>query len=344
MPHADYPLGNKNTLGLESTAQFFAPFQTIEELRELSRWARERDLPLHVLGGGSNVLMPEYVKGLVVQSTADGVRLVEQNNDSVVVDVDAGKNWHQWVGESIALGHGLENLALIPGTVGASPVQNIGAYGVEVSDLIMSVTGYHLSRDEERTLLARECGFGYRDSIFKRELSSDFIICSVRFKLSRAFSPNLSYAPLNSLQAKENSLTAQMLIDTVCAVRSSKLPDPAVTPNAGSYFKNPVVPESKAQQLRSVYPQLPVYPQTTSPQTETNYCKLAAGWLIEQCGFKGKAFGPVAMYSKQALVLTAEKGAGLSDVHALQNRIQNAVAEKFGVTLEPEPQIFGQSR
>ncbi|TNC85432.1 MAG: UDP-N-acetylenolpyruvoylglucosamine reductase [Thalassolituus sp.] len=339
MPHADYPLGNKNTLGLESTAQFFAPFQTIEELRELSRWARERDLPLHVLGGGSNVLMPEYVKGLVVQSTADGVRLVEQNNDSVVVDVDAGKNWHQWVGESIALGHGLENLALIPGTVGASPVQNIGAYGVEVSDLIVSVKGYHLSRDEERTLFAQECSFGYRDSVFKRDLNSDFIICSVRFKLSRAFSPNLSYAPLNSLQAKENSLTAQMLIDTVCAVRSSKLPDPVVTPNAGSYFKNPVVPESKAQQLRSVHPQLPVY-----PQTNTTYCKLAAGWLIEQCGFKGKAFGPVAMYSKQALVLTAEKGAGLSDVHALQKRIQNTVAEKFGVTLEPEPQIFGQSR
>jgi UDP-N-acetylmuramate dehydrogenase len=188
-------------------------------------------------------------------------------------------------------------------------------------------------------LFAQECSFGYRDSVFKRDLNSDFIICSVRFKLSRAFSPNLSYAPLNSLQAKENSLTAQMLIDTVCAVRSSKLPDPVVTPNAGSYFKNPVVPESKAQQLRSVHPQLPVY-----PQTNTTYCKLAAGWLIEQCGFKGKAFGPVAMYSKQALVLTAEKGAGLSDVHALQKRIQNTVAEKFGVTLEPEPQIFGQSR
>lgn len=332
MIEQDLPLQNLNTLRLVSSARLFSRFSDAAQLLSLQQRAEDEQLPLRVLGGGSNVLMPECVDALVVQNESVRVREVSRDDMNCLIDVDAGMNWHEWVKKSIEYGHGLENLALIPGTVGASPIQNIGAYGVEAGEFIESVSGYQLSTRQLRTLSASECRFGYRDSVFKRELHQDFVILRVRFRLARQFSPVLSYSPLDALN--RSTLTPENLISTVCEVRSSKLPDPKVTPNAGSYFKNPLVTKEWASSLKETFPAIPQY-------SHSDGIKLAAGWMIEQCGFKGKKVGPVAMYEKQALVLTAENNATLADVQALQKQVQTQVFDKFGVWLEPEPQVFG---
>lgn len=334
-------LQSKNTLNLPCRAAYYATFSNLEELVRLHEWALENQLPLRVLGGGSNVLMQEKLDALVVQSVDDTVSLiepVESDNDrcdQVYVDVAAGKNWHNWVIESTQYGHGIENLALIPGTVGAAPIQNIGAYGVELCDHIDSVLGYQLSRKQLVRLSAKDCQFGYRDSTFKRGLKQDFVVLSVRFVLNKSFQPNLNYAPLNELQKRFDSgqLSPQDLIEAVIQVRQSKLPDPSVTPNAGSYFKNPQVPFAEAERLHSTWPTMPQYPQEQG-------VKLAAAWLIDQSGFKGRQVGKVKMHDKQALVMTSSEGATLDSVLNLQAQIQQEVRERFGVELEPEPQIF----
>ena len=327
----DVSLKTMNTLGLPGTAQGFAHFSNLSDLLYLQRYAAQHELPLKVLGGGSNVLLSDPIRALVIHCTAQGIRPVVQTDDTVFVDVDAGVPWHQWVCRSIEFGHGLENLALIPGSVGAAPIQNIGAYGVEVGSFIDSVTGYQLSTRQLRTLSAAECRFGYRDSVFKGVLKDDFVILRVRFRLQARFDPVLVYAPLNQLNT--HTLTPQSLIDEVISVRRSKLPDPAQVPNAGSYFQNPLVADEQAAALKAAYPEMPVYPQAKGT-------KLAAGWLIQQCGFKGASFGPVGMYEKQALVLTASEGASLQDVLALESRVQQSVLHTFGVSLEREPGLF----
>jgi UDP-N-acetylmuramate dehydrogenase len=324
-------LTSANTLGLSGRAAAFAHYTSLGSLIELQQSARELHLPLRVLSGGSNILLAEHINALVIKPAANTIRLIRENNSHVWVDVDAGVDWHQWVCASINYGHGLENLALIPGLVGASPVQNIGAYGVEAGDFIEQLVGYQLSTQQLRVLSGDECRFSYRNSIFKRELKNDFVIMRVRFRLQKHFTPTLNYAPLDQLNA--DRLTPAELINAVVDVRSSKLPDPKITPNAGSFFHNPVVTEIYAAELRQRFPAMPQYGQSVG-------VKLAAGWLIDQCGFKGKAFGPVSMYEKQALVLTTSKGATLSDVHNLQKIVQTKVFKTFGVWLVPEPQVF----
>jgi UDP-N-acetylmuramate dehydrogenase len=324
-------LTRANTLGLSGRAAAFAHYTSLDSLIELQQSARELNLPLRVLSGGSNILLAEHVKALVIKPAAKNIRLIREDNTHVWVDVDAGVDWHQWVCNSIQYGHGLENLALIPGLVGAAPVQNIGAYGVEVGDFIEQLVGYQLSTQQLRILSGDECHFSYRHSIFKRELKNDFIIMRVRFRLQKHFTPTLNYAPLDQLNATQ--LTPAELINAVVDVRSSKLPDPKITPNAGSFFHNPVVTEAFAAELRQRFPTMPQYVQSVG-------VKLAAGWLIDQCGFKGKAVGPVSMYEKQALVLTTSKGATLSDVHNLQKIVQTKVFKTFAVWLVPEPQVF----
>lgn len=324
-------LTEHNTLRLRSEARAFSTFRCLADVQALHQRAMAENLPLKVLGGGSNVLMPAHVEALVIQANSQQVTFVRSEEQHCWVDVDAGMSWHDWVLRSLEYGHGLENLALIPGSVGASPIQNIGAYGVEVGEYLESVTGYQLSTQQYRTLSAHECRFGYRDSIFKRELRDDFVILRVRFKLTKTFSPCLNYAPLNQLDAA--TVTPQSLIQAVIDTRQSKLPDPAETPNAGSFFKNPVVSEALADALSATHPELPRYAQPEG-------VKLAAGWLIDQAGFRGKRLGPVAMYEKQALVLTAPEAASLDDVIALQRAVQDEVYARFGVMLEPEPQLF----
>ena len=325
-------LQSKNTLGLKSRAAYFAEFRSLEDVISLYDWAKEQQQPLLVLGGGSNLLMPEKIEALVIQSVANHVSCVSSNHQYQYLDVDAGKNWHEWVLESTSYGHGLENLALIPGSVGAAPIQNIGAYGVEVCQLIESVTGYQLSRRKLRTLSTDECEFSYRDSIFKNELKNDFVIPSVRFRLAKEFSPDLSYAPLDQLDKK--SIQPIDLINKVVEVRQQKLPDPSSIPNAGSFFKNPVVEHNLAERLKEEWPDMPQYRQSAGT-------KIAVGWLIETCGFKGKALGLVKMHDRQALVMTARQGACLESVLELQKSIHQTVFDRFGVSLEREPLMFG---
>ncbi|MDP2504254.1 UDP-N-acetylmuramate dehydrogenase [Oceanobacter sp. 3_MG-2023] len=329
-----------NTLALPGRSEFFARFGDLSDLLEHMEWAASHQLPIRMIGGGSNVLMPAQVNGLVLQSAMTAVTVRTCTQETLTVAVDAGMNWHDWVLNSTTFGHGLENLALIPGTVGAAPVQNIGAYGVEVAELIEQVEGFQISTRQWRILSRQACRFDYRDSIFRHELANDFIVVRVVFALKRQFSPNLSYAPLAQWAAEQacaaGRMTPENLIAAVCAIRQSRLPDPAQLPNAGSFFKNPLVSTAVADGLKSRYPDLPVY-SARLPQQR----KLAAGWLVDQCGWRGKSLGPVRMHQQQALVLTAPETATLVQVQALQQAVVDSVWRRFGVRLEPEPQIFG---
>lgn len=319
-----------NTLALAAKAQAFVRFSSQMELFGLLAQAQAEDRPVYVLGEGSNVLLAGDVNGLVLQSAMTAVQLLEQNEEHLWVAVDAGMNWHQWVQTSIEYGHGLENLALIPGSVGAAPIQNIGAYGVEVCDFIEQVEGVEISTGQAKILKEKDCQFGYRDSIFKNELKNDFIITRVVFRLLKRFTPNLTYGPLQQL----TELNARELIDAICEIRQSKLPDPAVIPNAGSFFKNPLIPAAQAQALRLKFPDMPQYPQ------ENNQVKLAAGWLIEQAGWKGKWLGNVRMHDQQALVLTSNGKASFNEVMQLKDAVSASVKDQYGVVLDTEPQVF----
>ncbi len=319
-----------NTLKLPAQAEAFARFSSVSELLSLLDMAASRHWPVRVLGGGSNILLARDIPGLVVQSSMTEVRVLSQDDNSCRVSVDAGMSWHDWVEQSIQYGHGLENLALIPGTVGAAPVQNIGAYGVEVADCLEAVYGIQLSTRQWRWFSNAECRFAYRDSVFKHELAGDFIITRVLFRLQRPFLPVLNYGPLAQLSA----ITPRGLIDAVCDIRRSKLPDPEQIPNAGSFFKNPLVSAAQADTLQKIHPGLPQYPQADGSR------KLAAGWLIEQAGWKGRWHGPVRMHDLQALVLTTNSNATYADVAALRDAVITSVQQKFGVLLEPEPQVF----
>lgn len=323
-----------NTLSLPACAENYAEFSSVSELLSLLNLAKEQKLQPKVLGGGSNVLVSQSVSGLVLKSRMQSVKVLRENQDDVWIKVEAGKNWHQWVLESQLYGHGLENLALIPGTVGASPIQNIGAYGVEVSDALESVQGICLGSLQLMNLTNAECRFAYRDSIFKRELKNDFIVTSVVFRLGKSFQPNVAYGPLASWAADNENFSSQQLIDQVCEIRSSKLPDPTDIPNAGSFFKNPLVSQDFAENLQAQYPTIPCYPQINGK------VKLAAGWLIEQAGWKGKQLGNTSMHKLQALVLTTNGYADLNDVFSIRDAVVADVRERFGVELEPEPQIF----
>lgn len=323
-----------NTLSLPACAEGYAEFSSLSELLTLLRLAKEQNLKPKVLGGGSNVLMPQLVSGLILKSSMQTVQVLRENQAFVWLKVEAGKNWHQWVSDSQQYGHGLENLALIPGTVGASPIQNIGAYGVEVSDVLESVQGICLSSCQLMNLTNAECRFAYRDSVFKRELKNDFIVTSVVFRLEKNFQPNVAYGPLASWAADNEGFSSQQLVDQVCEIRSSKLPDPADIPNAGSFFKNPIVSEQMAEKLKAQYPGVPCYRQVNGK------VKLAAGWLIEQAGWKGKQLGNASMHKLQALVLTTNGKADLNDVFSIRDAVIADVRENFAVELEPEPQVF----
>lgn len=328
-----YDLSNANTFGLTSQAQYFSAFDSIEQAQSLIVNAKQNKLKIHILGGGSNLILAPNIEGLVIQSAMHSVELHKQTPEYSWVWVDAGVNWHSWVKQSIEFGHGLENLALIPGTVGASPVQNIGAYGVEVGNFIESVQWIDFATTEVNQLNTEQCQFAYRDSIFKHRLKDNCFITRVCFKLPREFKPKLDYAPLCELMPLEKSgtLTASKLIDEVCAVRKAKLPDPKQIPNAGSFFKNPIVSQLQLETLQKSYPDIPHYKHGQA-------FKIAAGWLIEQCGFKGQWHGKVGMYEKQALVMVAKQGASFEDVSGLSDRVKKTVFERFNLSLEAEPQ------
>lgn len=339
-------LDQHNTLGLACRAKCVLTLSSLAQLPHVSALFRDHH-DLFVLGGGSNVVLPAQLDRVVVVLVAlKGIELVEAcvpGHDSAYrIDVAAGESWHHWVEVATQKGwFGLENLALIPGTVGASPVQNIGAYGVEVQDRIESVTAWHIPDGRLMTLSRAECAFSYRDSIFKRAEPGTWLIVSVRFLLPKQWVPVLNYPNLQKHPTlagmAADTLTAQQILDAVCEIRRTKLPDPAILGNAGSFFKNPIVPASQYVSLRQKFTDLVAYAQPNGSY------KLAAGWLIERSGWKGKRQGSVGVHDHQALVLVNYGGAQVSALLELAQAVRSAVLAQFGVLLEMEPVVVSDA-
>ena len=321
-----------NTLGLPARAQV----AVLDDEAAVPDLCREQGEPVFVLGGGSNVLMCAQPRHRVLRVALRGIRLMRDTADHWIIEAAAGESWHDFVTHCLDQGWpGLENLALIPGTVGAAPVQNIGAYGLELDQRLHSVVAWDLTAGCERTLLPVDCGFAYRDSVFKRDGAGRWLIVRVRFALPKAWVPRLDYPDLRAHPALRGvAPTPRQVYDAVCDIRRRKLPDPAVLGNAGSFFKNPVIDAARADALRQRFPDLRVYPQADGR------VKLAAGWLIEQAGWKGRRLGPVGMHERQALVLVNHGGAQAADVRALAQAVRQAVRERFGVDLEQEPVVL----
>jgi UDP-N-acetylmuramate dehydrogenase len=326
-----------NTLALSCEASSVMDLSSLEQLPALSALAG-RGCQFLVLGGGSNVVLPAKLARPVLLIKLTGIRLIEQSPKALIIEASAGENWHQFVKFCVKAGWGgLENLALIPGTVGAAPVQNIGAYGVELATFLESVSAWHLPTGRHETLSAAQCAFAYRDSVFKQSPLGTWVITSVRFRLPQPWRaacsyPELANHPLVSSPA-ERPLTPQRIFDAVCQIRHNKLPDPTQLGNAGSFFKNPVVSLAVYERLRAQYPTIVAYPQAGDS------FKLAAGWLIDQCGEKGRRKGPVGVHERQALVLVNYGGASTDELLSLANEVSAKVTERFGVELEIEPVI-----
>jgi UDP-N-acetylmuramate dehydrogenase len=325
---SQFSLQSLNTFGIAATARAYLRVTEKEQLLGVYADGAWATLPKLVLGGGSNVLLTRDFDGLVLHIALEGKELAGGDETHHFVRAAAGENWHAFVQWTIAQGiGGLENLSLIPGTVGAAPIQNIGAYGLEIKDVFHSVTVFDPDSGETRVMDGAACRFGYRDSVFKHE-GRHLIILDVTFALPKQWAPNLRYAEL----AAEPDLTSpQKIAAAVIAIRSRKLPDPAVIGNAGSFFKNPVVPGAQCAALLERFPNLVHHAQPDGTE------KLAAGWLIDQCGWKGKRLGAAGVYPKQALVLVNNGGATGADVVALAKAIQADVQARYGVLLEPEP-------
>lgn len=332
----DFSLKPFNTFAVEARARYFAQAHDDQEVREALAAAQRLGLPLRVLGGGSNLLFTSDVEALVVRLVSRGIRVLSDEGDHVVLEAEAGEPWHPFVLHSLELGlAGLENLSLIPGTVGAAPIQNVGAYGVEISDVFAGLTALDHTTGELCEFDAAACAFGYRDSLFKQK-AGRFIILRVRFALRRAPRLQLEYGPLRQrlLQAGVEHPTPRDVSDAVCAIRREKLPDPQVLGNAGSFFKNPLVPQSLADELRRCHPNLVAFPQANGQ------VKLAAGWLIEQAGWKGFREGDAGVHGLQALVLVNHGQASGKQIQALARRIQTDINLRFGVVLEIEPNVI----
>lgn len=335
LPH--FNLQKHNTLAVPAVADWFVSITNDTELREALAWARERSLPLLVLGGGSNLVLRDDFHGLVIHIRSQGKILAAENEQYVWLQVAAGENWHQLVEYTLAEGlFGLENLSLIPGSVGAAPIQNIGAYGVELCDVFAELSAMEIASGLSVTFTAESCHFGYRDSIFKNALNGKYIITQVTLKLSREPRLVLDYPALREeLKAiPMDQLTPEKVSEAVIAIRRSKLPDPANMPNAGSFFKNPIVDGPEYQRLIAAYPDLVAYPQADG------HFKLAAAWLIDRAGWRGRQLAGAAVHEYQALVLTNPQRLPGSAVLALAGHIVQSVEEQFGVTLEMEPRVY----
>ena len=325
-------LGDSNTMRLPCRASCVVDLTSVGQLPDITDLARSAG-GLVVLGGGSNVVLPDAIALPVVRVQLQGIQPFQAGSDAWIIDVAAGESWHRWVDFSLSRGwDGLENLALIPGTVGAAPIQNIGAYGVEVASRIESVMAWNVPEGRMETFSRRECQFGYRDSFFKRAPTGSWIIVCVRFALPRLWMPVLGYPDLaRRPELAAADVSARKIFNAVVEIRRAKLPDPAELPNAGSFFKNPVVSAARFEALHAQFPGLVSYVQPDGMR------KLAAGWLIEQCGFKGRREGAVGMHQTQALVMVNYGGAHAGDLRNFAVRVAGAVRDRFGVELEPEP-------
>jgi len=325
-----------NTFGIDVKARYFAQAHSDAEVRAALLEAARLELPVLVIGGGSNLLLTGDIDALVLHMASRGRRLLSEEGDRVVVEAEAGEPWHEFVQWSLAQGcSGLENLSLIPGTVGAAPMQNVGAYGVEIKDVFAGLTALDRETGELKDFSLEECGFGYRDSLFKRN-PGRWLILRVRFALSRSLHAHLDYGPVRQRLHEQGVVepTAQAISDAICSIRREKLPDPLELGNAGSFFKNPLVSAALGEQLRARYPGVVAYPQADGQ------LKLAAGWLIEQAGWKGYRDGDAGVHRLQSLVLVNYGQASGAQLHALAQKIQADIFARFGVELEMEPNLY----
>lgn len=333
----DFSLHSFNTFHIDSVARYFTEVNSLESISELITTGKLNETPFLFLGGGSNLLFTGNFKGIVVHIKNRGIDVIERIEDSVLVRTQAGENWHEFVTFCVGQGFGgLENLSLIPGNVGSCPIQNIGAYGVEVKDTIKSIEAIDLQTGELLVFSNAECRFGYRDSIFKKDLKGKFVIWSVTFELKLNPEVHLEYGAIKQ-ELSDMGIGNPTISDVskaVCAIRQKKLPDPKLLGNAGSFFKNPTVNIKFAEKLLESFPKLVSY------KTGEDSVKLAAGWLIEQCGWKGFREGDAGVHENQALVLVNYGNATGSNILTLAHRIQNSVYERFGVKLEMEVNVI----
>jgi UDP-N-acetylmuramate dehydrogenase len=329
-------LKKHNTFGLNYMSERFVSVKSENEAIEAIAQTKEIDRPILILGGGSNLLFTEDYKWTIIHPQITGITIEEKHNDYIIASAGAGVNWDDFVAWAAENGYGgVENLSLIPGTVGAAPVQNIGAYGVEVKDTIEKVRGISLHDASIKEFTRDECLFNYRSSIFKKDLKGKYLITRVYFKLATTPAINLMYGSLAVEVTRLGSATLKNVREAVINIRKSKLPDPEIIGNAGSFFKNPVVDMSTAEILRKRYPQMPCYVDSSGG------IKLAAGWLIEQCGWKGQRSGNVGVYDKQALVIVNYGHADGKEILNLSEEIRKSVWYKFEVELEREVEVIG---
>ncbi|MBD2812283.1 UDP-N-acetylmuramate dehydrogenase [Xenorhabdus sp. Vera] len=324
-----------NTFGISACADHIATATTIESLLSLWQKAQGKDHPILLLGGGSNVLFTENFKGTVILNRILGIN-IQESDTAWHIHVGAGENWHELITYLLKQQvYGLENLALIPGNVGSAPIQNIGAYGIEFKHVCEYVDVIELKTGNSIRLMKNECEFAYRDSIFKHQHKDGYAITAVGLNLNKAWEPILTYGSL--AQFSREDVTPEQIFYSVCEMRQSKLPDPAIMGNAGSFFKNPIISVGLAQKIKSQYPNCPQY------HHNENSVKTAAGWLIDQCNLKGYSIGDAAVHTQQALVLINKGNATGKDIITLAAYVRSRVAEKFNIFLEPEVRFIGSN-
>ena len=325
-----------NTFGIDVSARFFVSIKSSNDLQEILS-SRDIHSSLLVLGGGSNVLLTKDYDGIVLKNDIPGIEVLNEDEDHYYIKAGAGENWHQFVMHCVNNNYaGLENLSLIPGNVGASPMQNIGAYGVEIKDVFHQLEAFDLKEKTTRVFGLEDCQFGYRDSVFKQHYKDSFIITSVTYRLGKAPVYNTSYGAIQQELERMGitELSIKAVSDAVINIRSSKLPDPKEVGNAGSFFKNPVITTRQFQELKNDYPGIVAFP------AGDGYIKVAAGWLIEQCGWKGFRKGDAGCYPKQALVLVNYGSASGKEIYDLSASIIDSVQSRFGITLHREVNII----
>jgi len=325
-----------NTFGIDVKAKAIASFSSADDLREILKDNDLKQLPKLILGGGSNLLFTKDFDGLVLKNNISGIACIKEDKDYFYVKAGAGENWHEFVMTCLKNNWaGLENLSLIPGNVGASPMQNIGAYGIEIKDRFDHLEAFNLETGKVEIFDAASCEFGYRESVFKRRFKDKYVIISVTFKLLKNPDYQVKYGAITT-ELEEmgvDDLSIHAISQAVINIRNSKLPNPKDLANAGSFFKNPVISAEQWEKISASHPEIPNYP------APGNQIKLAAGWLIEHAGWKGKRIGNVGMHARQALVLVNYGGATGQELYDHSTRVKNSVFEKFGVELEREVNI-----
>ncbi len=326
-----------NTFGIDVSTAFFAEIFSAEELTEALKWAHDGEIQVLILGGGSNVLFTKDFNGLVIKNSIPGIKITGEDEKHFYINAGSGVVWHEFVLFCLENNYaGVENLALIPGCCGASPMQNIGAYGVEIKEVFHELNALNKFELSNQKFNSAACEFGYRESVFKNKYKDQFVITDVTYRLNKTPNFNIEYGAIRQQLEQDHvkDLSIQAIADAVIKIRSSKLPDPKNIGNAGSFFKNPSVPKNIFDELKQKFPAIVAYPNTDGTM------KIAAGWMIEQCGFKGFRKGDAGVHNKQALVLVNHGNARGAEVLQLCHDIKNAVFKKFGVTIMPEVNII----